>query len=539
MKEATDPHNSKRERNSLKKILADINAKYLEKIEELSLIRKLSDSLRDITDFPSVCKSIVSIIQRELDPDNCSLMIIDEDTGELVLRAAKGPYDGAAAFVPDGTSSTRFKIGETIAGHVARTGKFILIQDVHTEERFVSRSDTNVEIKTLMCIPLVAGERVIGVLNLSHDAPAAFNEDKERILSIIANSSAVALENTRLYEKLRRSKDRLERENVDLKSELKKKYAPENIIGSSASFREIIKKVEKLAGVDVNVLITGESGTGKELIARTLHYNGPRTEGPFVAVNCAALPENLLESELFGIEKGVATGVERREGKFELAQGGTLFLDEIGDMSLPTQAKILRALQEREFQRVGSNKTTKVDVRVISATNKNLEEEIKKGHYREDLYYRLKVVEVQLPPLRRRRDDIPLLVSYFLRLYTRKHAVGEKWFSREAMDVLVNAQWRGNVRELENVIEQAVILSGSEKITPADLSMIRTEETAGLRVYIPESRLDYKQIMKEVSEKAEESLIRRVLEKTNNNKSKAAKLLGIGRRTLMYKLDKM
>lgn len=527
------------ERDSLKKILTDINSKYIEKIEELSLIRRVGDAHKDITDFVSVCKSIVAIIQQELDPDNCSLMMVDEEKGELVLTAVKGPYDDGAKFIEDSSATTRFRIGESIAGHVARSGKSILVQDVLSEKRFFTKKNNGVKIRSLMCIPLVAGERVVAVLNLSQNTPNAFNADKERILTIIANSSAVALENTRLYEKLRESRDRLVKENIGLKSELIRRFSPPNIIGSSASFAEVLGKVKKVAGVDVNVLIGGESGTGKELIARTLHYNSLRTDGPFVSVNCAALPDTLLESELFGIEKGVATGVEKRAGKFELADGGTIFLDEIGDMSIATQAKILRILQEREFQRVGGSRTIKLDVRVLSATNKNLEEEIKKGGFRADLYYRLKVVEIKLPPLRQRKDDIPLLANYFLKIYCKKHAVGEKWFSRESLDYLANAQWKGNVRELENVVEQAVVLSAGEIIGPKDIAIAKDKDSPDLRVFIPDNRLNYKETMKELALKAEKSLIQRALKEARNNKSKAARLLGIGRRTLLYKLEKL
>ncbi len=539
MKSSQDPESSGKKQNNLKKILKDINAKYLEKIEELSLIRHIGDALKDITDFPSVCKSIVHIIQQELDPDNCSLMVIDEEQGELVLRAAKGPYDDEAAFFENPAETTRFKIGESIAGHVARTGKSILAQDVRSDDRFVPTEKTQVEIRSLMSIPLVVGERVIAVLNLSHNIAGAFNADKERILSIIANSSAAALENTRLYEKLRQSRDRLARENVDLKNELFRKFSIKNIIGASRSFLEILKKVEKVAGVDVNVLVTGESGTGKELIARTLHYNSARADGPLIAVNCAALPDTLLESELFGIEKGVATGVEQRLGKFELAHSGTIFLDEIGDMSLPTQAKILRVLQEREFQRVGGSKTIKLDVRVIAATNRDLEAALTKGEFREDLYYRLKVVEIHIPPLRQRPEDIPLLANFFLRTAVKKHDMGEKWFSQEALDQLMNAPWKGNVRELENVVEQAAIFSTGEVIGPDNLTIAQDRITSELKVFIPENRLNYKETLREVAEKAEMGLIKKALQKTKNNKSQAAKLLGIGRRTLMYKLSKM
>lgn len=526
------------ERNNLKKILTDINAKYLEKIEELSLIRRVGDALRDITDAASVCTAIVGIIQQELDPDNCSLMLVDEDSGELVLRAAKGAYDAQAVFLGDAAATTRFAPGGSIAGEAVRTGASMTVQDVCEDPRFRPLPNMKAQVRSLMCIPLSVGERVIGVLNLSHTTPGAFTPDKERILSIIANSSAAALENARLYEKLRESRDRLARENSDLRQELGRKFSPDNIIGASASFAEVLKKAEKVAAVDVNVLITGESGTGKELIARALHYASHRAQGPLVAINCAALPESILESELFGVEKGVATGVERRAGKFELADGGTIFLDEIGDMSLATQAKILRVLQEREVQRVGAGKPVRIDVRVIAATNRNLAEEIKKGAFREDLYYRLKVVELALPPLRERRDDIALLANFFLNDFCGRHGLGEKWFSREALALLRSAPWKGNVRELRNVVEQAAVLSSGETIRPQDLGLSQ-DEAAAVRVLIPEGMLDYKDVLDQAVAEAERLLIKRALDISGNNRSKAAKLLGIGRRTLLYKLEKM
>ncbi len=527
-----------KEKNAVKKILKDINAKYLEKIEELSLIRRVGDALSGITDFSLVCKSIVSIIQQELDPDNCSLMVVDEEQNTLVLRAAKGPYDSEARYIDDPENATTFQIGQTIAGLVARTGESILIQDVTADDRFVSREDTKVDIRSLLSLPLIVGDRAVAVLNLSHPVVGAFTSDKERILSIIANSSAAALENARLYLKLSRSRDRLARENVVLKKELTDKYTPDNIIGTSKRFADIIRTVQKVSGVDVNVLITGESGTGKELVARTIHYSSPRSEGPFVAVNCAALPDNLLESELFGIEKGVATGVEQRAGKFELAAGGTIFLDEVGDMHPSTQAKILRVLQEKEVQRIGGSKTIALNVRVISATNKDLQESIKSGAFREDLYFRLKVVEIALPSLRERRDDIPRLAQYFLKTACEKHGFGEKWFSREALNMLMTAPWRGNVRELQNVVEQAAILSSGEVIGPEDLAVTAAEDSTALSVSIPDTMLNYKETLQKLTEQAEKKLIGRALEITRNNKSEAAKLLGIGRRTLLYKLDK-
>ncbi|MCP4713902.1 MAG: GAF domain-containing protein [Deltaproteobacteria bacterium] len=539
MNDHADTNDLIRERDSLKKLHTDINTKYLEKIEELSLIRRVGDALQDITDFQSVCKSIVSIIQQELDPDNCSLMFVDDERGGLVLRAAKGPYDADARFIDDASSKVRFKSGESIAEHVTRAGSSVLINDVRQDDRFFKCADTEVTIRSLLCIPLVTGERVIAVLNLSHNEPGIFNTERERILAIIANSSATALENTRLYDRLRSARDRLAAENTSLKHELIEKYAPANIIGTSTAFSAILKKVEKLAGVEVNVLITGESGTGKELISRTLHYASPRADQPLVAINCAALPENLLESELFGIEKGVATGVDQRPGKFELADGGTLFLDEVGDMSLATQAKILRILQEQEFQRVGGSKTIKTNVRLISATNKDLLQAIQDGSFREDLFYRLNVVEIQLPPLRRRREDIIPLATFFLKSHCAKHKLGEKWFSREAQHTLENASWSGNVRELENVIEQAAVLSPAETIGPDDLAISRGVDRSQLQVLIPEETTDYKETLRKVTEKTESVLISNALARTGNNRTRAAQLLGISRRSLLYKIDKV
>src|SRR6201997_5162298 len=243
-----------------------------------------------------------------------------------------------------------------------------------------------------------------------------------------------------------------------------------NIIRTSPKIQDVVKLIEKIANSPLNVLITGESGTGKELAARTIHTNSSRFEKPFIAINCAALPESLLESELFGIEKGVATGVERRVGKIEMARGGTLFLVEIGDMSLSAEAKLLRVLQERKLERVGGRSTIEVDVRVLAATNKDLNNEIKKGSFREDLYYRLNVIHIYMPPLREMKEDIPLLAQYFLSSFANELGRGSMHFSSYAMDCLVNYRWPGNVRELENEVKRAATLADSDVIDESDLS---------------------------------------------------------------------
>jgi len=322
----------------------------------------------------------------------------------------------------------------------------------------------------------------------------------------------------------------LEQENRFLKERLDEQFHFDNIIGKSPQMRKLFETMSLVAPADATVLITGESGTGKELIANAIHLNSNRQDRPLVKVNCAALPETLLESELFGHEKGAFTGaIARKKGRFEMAHNASIFLDEIGEMPLSTQVKILRVLQEREFEPVGSGNTVKVDIRVIAATNKDLEEEIKEGHFREDLFYRLNVVSLNIPPIRERKDDIPLLADYFLKRYAEKNQRLIKGFTPRAMDLLMRYDWPGNARELENVIERAVILSRENSITPAEFP--RTiqdldENNDDIQFITPGKSL------KEV----ERQMIIRTLEETGGNRTHAADILGISRRTLQLKL---
>lgn len=326
---------------------------------------------------------------------------------------------------------------------------------------------------------------------------------------------------------------RLARENVDLKRKLRDKFSLDNVIGQSEAMVKVYQMVEKVAPRDATVLIRGESGTGKELIAQAIHQQSPRAEGPFIAVNCAALPETLLESELFGHEKGAFTGAEKQKlGRFELAVGGTIFLDEIGDISPATQVKLLRVLQSREIMRLGGEKTITVDVRTIAATNKNLEELMARGIFREDLYYRLNVFPINLPPLRERKEDIPDLVMHFL----KKNQQTMDKIQPAAMRALMNYQWPGNIRELENIIERLIILAGDEPIS-LDLlpPQFRGEPTgassSALNLKIPDQGLSIDDVEKE--------LIQRALQKAGGNKSKAAKLLGITRRKLYSMVNRL
>ncbi len=325
----------------------------------------------------------------------------------------------------------------------------------------------------------------------------------------------------------------LENEVQSLRSELQHKYQFANIIGQSGVMQEIFRSVEKVINSNVTVLLQGESGTGKELIARAIHnHSDSRKKAPFVAVNCTALPESLLESELFGHEKGAFTGAaNRRVGKFELANGGTVFLDELAEMSPAIQAKLLRVLQEREFERLGGNEMVKVDIRLISATNKNLEDEVRKGNFREDLYYRVSVFPIRLPSLRERKEDIPILAAHFLNRYCERERKKVHGIQSNALKVLMSYHWPGNVRELENAIERAVVITSSEEITlhdiPPHIAAIGQEE-----IIQPESTLP------RWIEQVEEDVMRRTLLECEGNISQAAKRLGIGRATIYRKAKK-
>ncbi|HUI67232.1 MAG TPA: sigma-54 dependent transcriptional regulator [Nitrospirota bacterium] len=324
---------------------------------------------------------------------------------------------------------------------------------------------------------------------------------------------------------------RLEKENVELRAEITDRYRFDSIVGSSDKIRDVLDMAGRIAASDASVLITGESGTGKELLAKGIHYNSPRSDGPFVAVNCAAIPEHLIESELFGHVRGAFTGaVKDKEGKFELAAGGTLFLDEIGDLRIDLQAKILRVLQERQVDRVGGKHPVSVDVRIIAATNRDIERAVKEGAFREDLYYRLSVITLHIPPLRERRDDIPLLVQHFLKKFNRDSYVR---IDPEALTILKAYGWPGNVRELENSIERASVLRRGEAITPAELPDKLRKEKASVEniiLNLPDEGLSLEDL--------EKNLIIKALEKHKGNQTRAAEYLGITRPTLIYRMDK-
>jgi transcriptional regulator with PAS, ATPase and Fis domain len=320
----------------------------------------------------------------------------------------------------------------------------------------------------------------------------------------------------------------LARENINLSYNLRQKFSPSRILGASRQIRDILDKIEKIADIPINVLITGETGTGKELIAKAIHYNSSRFNKPFVTVNCTAVPDTIFESEIFGIEKGVATGVDKRIGRIEQAKGGTLFLDEIGDMPMSCQPKILRVIESQQLERLGGRESIALNVRVIAATNKDLKKEVQKGNFREDLFYRINVMHFNIPPLRERKEDIPLLANYFLNAYTRKFCRPQMQFSPDVMELFMQYYWPGNIRELENEIERTVALCTGDVITMCDISdtIKKQHETDSLQTGMLSI------------EESEKVLIRKALDEAGGNRTDAAKFLGISREGLRKKMKR-
>jgi Nif-specific regulatory protein len=385
--------------------------------------------------------------------------------------------------------------------------------------------------RSVMAVPLHFGERLGGCLYFSKRRPNWFDASDIEVANAIAAQVVLAIQHQRVGEERGRAR-RLEQRLETLQSELGERYGFDRIIGRAPSLREVLQRAAKVAATDTTVLLTGESGTGKELVARAIHHASGRASGPFVAVNCAALPDTLLESELFGHERGAFTGADRqRPGRFEQAQGGTLFLDEIGELSAAVQAKLLRVLQEREFHRVGGTATLRADVRVIAATNRDLEKEVASGHFRDDLFYRLNVFAVQLPPLRARGDDVLLLADHFVREIGGRMGKGEPGLSRDARDVLLSHSWPGNIRELSNAIERALIVSDGGLLTAAQLAIAtprpRVAEIATAAPAPNQSLADW-----------ERQIVTDALRTAKGNKSRAAALLGLTRSQLYTRLKR-
>jgi Nif-specific regulatory protein len=414
-----------------------------------------------------------------------------------------------------------------------QTGKAMIVPKVSEEPLFLNRFDRwNVtkEDISFICVPISIGQEVIGTISVdrAYDKDVSLEEDM-RVLSIVASMIATDMR-TRREEALRRQE--LEDENLRLRHELEDRFRPENIIGNSNAMHDMYKQIHQVAGSDTTVLIRGESGTGKELVAHAIHYSSQRAKGPFIKVSCAALNENLLESELFGHEKGAFTGaIQSRKGRLEEASGGTLFLDEIGDFAAATQVKLLRVLQERQFERVGSNRTLATDTRIVAATNRDLEQAVEQNIFRQDLYYRVNVFPIFLPPLRERRDDILLLADYFVEQYSKKMGRDVRRISTSAINMMVAYHWPGNVRELENCIERAVLLSSEGVIRahhlPPTLQTSDASDTIGTGS------------LKERINLFERDIIVDALKRCNGGLSATARDLGSTARIIRYKVREL
>lgn len=490
------------------------------KNKELSAILEVSRVLTTSFDLEKNLSSVMSTLGELLDLQRGCVFLLDPLTKELRIVAAHG-------LTKQNIEKGKYRIGEGIVGRVLERNIPMVISNIGKEPLFLNKTGSRPEKEgiSFLCVPIEFKKEPLGVLSVDRIYATEHGnvDDDLRVLKIVASLIAQCV-------KLWESYDEVEKEKEHLKRELKGKYSIENVIGNSDRMQEVFEAVHRVAPSKATVLLRGESGTGKELIAKAIYYMSPRSKGPFIKFNCASIPEGLLESELFGHEKGAFTGaISTRNGKFELANGGTIFLDEIGDLPLTLQPKILRVLQEREFERVGGQKTIKVDVRIIAATSRDLEDMVSEGRFREDLYFRLNVIPILLPPLGQRGEDIPVLIEYFLKKFNKENNRSVT-FDKNAMQIFLDYEWPGNVRELENTIERLVVMSRSEKISASDLPV-------SLSIRRPRSKINTVSLMTDIGE-IEKVNITDALKKTGWVQAKAAKLLGITPRQIGYKIKK-
>lgn len=477
---------------------------------ELSITRlkDISSWVSSVHDLNQLLELILVSGTRIMRAKASSLLFLDEKKQKLYFKVATG-------LKKEEIKQFEISVGQGIAGHVAKTGRPVLIEDVAKDKRWYrSISDKmGYKTKSIACSPMKVDNRIIGVIQFINKADdGSFQQSDLDLLNVFADLAALAIVNARKFQLV-------ERENENLKEELD---SGREIIGESDAVRRVVAEALRVGDSQASTLIMGESGTGKELVARLIHQASPRRDRHLVTINCAAVPETLLEDELFGHEKGAFTGaVGQKIGKFELADESTIFLDEIAEMSQTMQAKLLRVLQDGIFYRVGGNVPISVDIRVMAATNQNIAEEIKKGNFRKDLYYRLNVVEIHMPPLRERKMDIPLLAKHFVDIFQREKGYADLEISAEAMQKMIQYEWPGNVRELKNAIERAVVMGNGRRIMPDDLPMFYEKGTMDIvPVGIP---------LKDAMDEFKKRFIEETLKMTGGNQSKAAAVMDIQR----------
>jgi transcriptional regulator with GAF, ATPase, and Fis domain len=472
---------------------------------DLALLIRVSTSVNSIRETEELQRELLRLV----------FEVVPAERGAILLVADGGEVVSEFGFDRAGEAGRTVEVSRTVVRQVVGEGSAVLAADLIEGSFDSSESLKAARLSSLLCAPLMLYGRALGVIYLTATDPGThFDEEHMQLVTVIAGLAAVALNNARHVEQL-------ESENSLLRDESRIEHG---MVGESLAMRDVYKFIGRVAPTDTTVLIRGESGTGKELAARALHLNSPRRERPFVAINCAALTETLLESELFGHERGAFTGaVAQKKGKLEVADGGTLFLDEVGELAPVLQAKLLRFLQEREFERVGGTRTIRVDVRVLSATNRDLTDAVKSGGFRQDLYYRLNVVSFEMPPLRARAEDIPLLAGYFIAKYAAKFKRKVTGLAAEARACLLSYDWPGNVRELENAVERAVVLGSTERVRPEDLpeTVLEAEPAPGDAARRPATQ--YHEALRE----AKRQLILRALEQSAGNFTEAAHGLGV------------
>lgn len=488
--------------------------------QELRLLFEISQILDRTMDLREAVNPVLKTIATYMGMVRGTLTLLNRQTGEISIDVAFG-------LSPTQQKRGKYRLGEGVTGKVIETGEPAVVPRVSEEPQFLDKTGARKALQrkdiSFLCVPIKLGNEVIGALSADRlfDDTVALKEDL-RLLSIIASMISQAV---RLRRRAQEERQKLEEENARLREELKSRFHPGNIIGSSGAMETVYNLIAQVSRSEATVLIRGESGVGKELVANAIHYSSNRANKPFIRVNCAALPETIIESELFGHEKGAFTGaVTQRKGRFELADTGTIFLDEIGDLSPATQVRLLRVLQEKEFERVGGIQTLKVNVRIIAATNRDLEKLVKEEIFRQDLYYRLNVFPIWVPPLRERKTDILLLANHFVEKYGKANNKKVRRISTSAIDMLMAYHWPGNVRELENCIERAVLLTNDDVIhghhLPPTLQTAEASDTA------------HKGTLQETLKNVEREFISDALKSSRGNMAKAARALGISDRVM-------
>lgn len=500
-------------------------------IDRFVSLLAISHRINSEKNFDELLSIIASEAAKLVSAERATIFLLDKEKNELWAKVALGTED-----------IIRFDARLGVAGAVVVSGKSIVVDDAPRSPLFYSQIDsqTGFHTRNVLSVPLRNFRReIIGVFQVLNKADGRFSAEDEQFVEALANQAAIALENTKLMTELAIKQQELIEENQTLRREVEEKFTTRSLLGSSSKIVDIRGLIDRISDTSVSVLITGQNGTGKELTAKAIHFTSGRRRGPFVAVNCAALPEPLVESELFGIEKGVATGVERRIGRIESANAGTLFLDEIGDLSLTAQAKLLRVLQEREVEWVGGRRPVPIDVRVLAATNKDLKQEIQAGRFRQDLYFRLNVIHIEMPSLRDIRSDIPLLAMHFLRKHAQDIGRELEGFTSDAMKAMTSYGWPGNIRELENEVRRAAVMATGARIAIEDLSpVIREDHFLGDESPAEPASGSSGKSLKDRVTALEIQMIRDAMSQTGGDKRRTAKMLGLSLQGLLNKLKR-